>query len=140
MYVMAANVEVIDEIMTNAKKGKPARRPVWFIENDVPHPNAPKNIRTDFVMVGSDNRFRMFEHGNSTDKPTHIYNQAGGLHILYRDKTKSFLPDDRVLTYVTQYEVTDTFIDLDIRPVDKFGSPIPRKARNTEQVIFSAAD
>jgi len=140
VFVMAANVEKIDAIFTNAKRGKPVRRPKWFIENDIPHPREDKDIRTDLVIIGSDNRFRMFEHGNSTDKPNRVRNQAGGLHMLYRKTTNDSLPPGRILAYVVQYAVEEETITQDIYPIQDYGVSVPRRERSKEQLVFHAAD
>lgn len=142
MYALAANIEIMDAIFTNYKKGKPSRRPTFFIENDVPHPNLQKAIRTDLVIVGSDNRFRLFEFGNSTGKPKKVVDQAGGIRQIYKNTTQQHLPPERVLPYVVRYDVHERNIELDIYPIDAENIPsLPRKGRpEQEDVVFAAAD
>lgn len=106
-HFLAANITIIDEILTNNQKRKEFREPLWFIEVNLPQSNNKKvkgnQVRADVIMVGSDNRSRVLEIGNSVEKPQKVMAQANGLRVLYKQLNQSEIQEKRVIPYVVQY-------------------------------------
>lgn len=109
MHFVAANIEIIDEILTNNKrKAKDSRQPLWYIEAELPHPQKSNHSFTaDLVYIGSDNRLRVLEFGNNTSKLEKVRKYAGGIQTLYKRINDSGIPPNRVLPYVVQYAMDD---------------------------------
>jgi hypothetical protein len=104
-HFVAANQDLLDRVLTNRKMTETgARASKIFIEPSIPDPeNTGIEIFPDMLQVGTDNKVRVYEIGNSTKKPLKTKKYAAGLQKLYQGLTQTALPSERVLPFVLQY-------------------------------------
>lgn len=118
MHFIIENLDVMDEILTNNNgRRKTSRNPRWFIENDIPHPTKEGiTLKSDLILVGSDNRFRILEFGNQVEKTDKVQKYASGLQLIYERTTQSHLPPNRIIPYVVRYRQEEDAFALDLYP------------------------
>lgn len=106
LHFMAANIGIVDKLLTNGSNEREKRDPMWFIEAKIPKSNSETErgkIVTDLILIGSDNRIRLLEVGNGVSKTGKVIDQLKGLENLYRQVNGVSLPHNRILPYVVQY-------------------------------------
>lgn len=125
MFFIVQNITTIDGLLTNNPGTKRIyREPKWFMENEIPSPDDDKkhkSYRTDLILVGSDNRFRILEHHkNQQGKVRKAKMYESGLQRMYQKETHKHLPPNRVLSYIVQYHEAEDAYEMDIKLTSLF--------------------
>lgn len=116
LHFVIQNLSTIDSVITNKPAYLTFDPTILVMEASVPHPRRNAQMRIDLGFLGSDNRFHILEHGNSSNKSSKTQKYVGGCKILYRqaNEGEGRLRQNRIDGHVVNYEKTEHGYELDI--------------------------